>query len=134
MTFRDYVIESNSFYKKAKRFVKDKISAQEYTFIAPILKGVKPVETEKAYDLYVDWDEAVAYNTNKSMKFLSVLPSQELFVKEQIKKFKDKIEFEIEDNVTFYKFVVGIGYKEDINDFVKEKLKGAEVLISKYIW
>jgi len=137
-TFRDYLIESNSFYKKAKRFIKDKAGAQEYTFIAPMLKGVKQVETRKAYNLFVYWDEVSAYNVDKNIKLSSVLPSleafvteQESFIKKQIKMLKDKITTESDDKDTFYKFVIGVGYKEDIDDFIKEKLKGAESSISK---
>lgn len=131
MKFRD-LIEKTSMLDKAKRYFKNKIGTQEYNFIVPFIKGVKPVETVKEYNLFVDWNEAVVYDLNTRPEVMGINKEFKNFAIKEAKQLKDKIKVEEDKENTFYRFVVGIGYKSDIEDFINDKFKGIPYKISKW--
>ena len=131
-TFRELLVEKSSVIDRAKRYFKNKVGTQEYTFIVPFMKDVKQVETEKEYGLFVDWNESVVYDIDNNPKFMAINKEFQYFVVKEAKRLNNKIKTEEDGKNTFYYFVSGIGYKSDIEDFINDKFRGVPYKMSKW--
>jgi hypothetical protein len=128
-TFSEYIVENTEvnegklkdLYKKAKRFLtgEDKVE-----FIAPLYEGDKPFNAEKKYSLFIDWEESVVYYDSKAGKWDSTSINSKLEEFAIITaKSDEKVKIvEQDDNTKYYGFIIGVGYKDDVDEFLKKEL------------
>jgi hypothetical protein len=131
-TFSEYIAENTEvnegklkdLYKKAKRFLTGDDKEDKVEFITPLYEGDKPFNAEKKYSLFIDWDEAVVYYDSKARKWdtMSVNTKLEEFAINTAKSDKKVKIVEEDDDTKYYGFIIGVGDKDDVDEFLKKEL------------